>query len=330
MQFLSQIWQFDPYAPSLPAALIIYVCALFFLLAGLCGQMLGMSADILHSPKQRTFHEKYALQVSESALCSLGIAALALAAASGFLPRPLPFPADGAPLLGAPNFKFLVLPGLLVIFLFFFLIQIAVRSRSRWLRLFRLGCAVCASFAALLLVILGLLFFLYLPEPEIALLLDADPGQTLVEMLCSFALTAEYRPAPLYLICTGLAAAASLGRVWLIWRRNKADFGRDYYLFAMRRLSRAALFLVFAASAAGIWLFFSLAACTAPELRQPADPLLVLPAAGLPLLCCILQLFPALAENPMRHKANAFAASILLLTAFCAQLLLLFNSYPAA
>jgi hypothetical protein len=187
---------------------------------------------------------------------------------------------------------------------------------------------VCASFAALLLVIIGLLLFLYLPEPEISLLLDTDPAQALPGMFCSFALAADYRPAPLYLVCTGLAAAASLGRVWLIWRRNKADFGRDYYLFAMRRLSRAALTLVLAATASGIWLFFSLAAYTAPELRQPADPLLVLPATGLPLLCCILHLLPTLAENPMRHKTNAFAAAILLLAAFCAQLLLLFNSYP--
>ncbi|MDR3176874.1 MAG: hypothetical protein LBU06_10150 [Desulfovibrio sp.] len=330
MQFLSQIWQFDPYAPSLPAAMIICVCALFFLLAGLCGQMLGLGADLLHPAKQRAFHEKYALQIGESALCSLGVAALATAAAYAFLPRPLPFPADDPHLSGAPYFKFLVLPGLLTVFLLFFLIQSAIRSRARGPRLVRLGCGACASFAALLLVILGLVFFLYLPEPEIAMLLDADPAQALPGLLCSFALAADYRPAPLYLVCTGLAAAASLGRVWLIWRRNKADFGRDYYLFAMRRLSRAALFLVIAASAAGTWLFFSLAAHTAPELRQPADPLLVLPAAGLPLFCCILHIFPALAENPMRYKANAFGASILLLAAFCAQGLLLFNSYPAA
>ncbi|MDR2799811.1 MAG: hypothetical protein LBB52_00910, partial [Desulfovibrio sp.] len=125
MQFLSQIWQFDLYAPALPAVLIIYVCALFFLLAGLCGQMLGLGADLLHPAEQRTFHEKYALQINESALCSLGIAALATAGASCFLPRPLPFPAAGAPLFSAPNFKYLVLPGLLAVFLLLFLIQIA-------------------------------------------------------------------------------------------------------------------------------------------------------------------------------------------------------------
>ncbi|MDR0828401.1 MAG: hypothetical protein LBN33_11130 [Desulfovibrio sp.] len=330
MQFLNQIWQFDLQSSVLPAILFASGAGLFFLLAAVCGPLLGAGAEFIHAVSRKAFYDKCALQINQTAFVSAVFIAAPLIAAFflGIL-RPLPFPARDTDLFAAANFKILAPLGLFLAFILFFLLYLRVWS-TRGPRPLRFCAGLCSSLASLLLLVLGLLFFLYLPDPEIALLLDTDPTAAILEMLENFAFTRHLWPAPLYLLGTGLGAAASLARVWLIWRRRKADYGRDYYLFAMRGLARAAFVLVPAATGAGVWLFFSLENFIPLALRQTADPVLALLSLGLPLLCCALHLAGAVAENPMRHKAGSVLASLCLLGAFCSQLTLLFNSYPAA
>jgi hypothetical protein len=57
---------------------------------------------------------------------------------------------------------------------------------------------------------------------------------------------------------------------------------------------------------------------------------LLLAAGGLPIVCVLLHLICALDANPLRRKAGAFGACFLQLTAFCLQLTLFINTYPAA
>lgn len=108
-----------------------------------------------------------------------------------------------------------------------------------------------------------------------------------------------------------LAAAAALSMVYLIVRRNRDDFGRDYYNFALRIGARWAMLPMIGFLGCQGWLY----------ARLPEDiQVLVLGTplafvwAGLVAIgaaCCFLWLFLGRSETPLRLKGLAFLAAAL-------------------
>lgn len=114
----------------------------------------------------------------------------------------------------------------------------------------------------------------------------------------------------LLLAAIGLGGAGSLGLAYLVWRRNKDDFGRDYYRYALPRLVPGTLFLPL--QLAGIVLM--LLAFSEDPVRVMQNPFVV-SSAGTGLGLCLLAIALAwrvrLSQTPMRHKPSMITTSLL-------------------
>ncbi|MBG0791059.1 MAG: hypothetical protein H0S80_11235 [Desulfovibrionaceae bacterium] len=108
-----------------------------------------------------------------------------------------------------------------------------------------------------------------------------------------------------------LAAAASLSLAYLVIRRNKDDFGRDYYNFALRLAARWALLPMIGFLACQGWLYARL-----PESMQVmilGTPLAYVWSGlvALGVVSVALWLVLARSESPLRLKGLAFLTILL-------------------
>ncbi|MCK9241448.1 hypothetical protein [Desulfocurvus sp.] len=129
---------------------------------------------------------------------------------------------------------------------------------------------------------------------------------------------------------TMLACAAGFGQVYLLLRRNRDDFGRDYYGFALGRLAGWALPLGLAAAGAQAWACTRIPGAWPPGAQGPA----LLAAGGLGALglACALWAVVWRASAPLRMKPAVWLAALALLGAtgaFAALQATLFLPAPA-
>ena len=124
--------------------------------------------------------------------------------------------------------------------------------------------------------------------------------------------SALFWPALAGLAALALTDGGGLGLVWMTIRRNKDDFGRDYYNFALPRTARSGLLggVIFLACQG--WLLAALP----PELRTLvlSGQLGLFWGAGLAcvLLACLCWLLVARSATPLRLKGAGFIALVLL------------------
>jgi hypothetical protein len=105
-------------------------------------------------------------------------------------------------------------------------------------------------------------------------------------------------------LALAFAAAACFSLPWLFLQRAAADYGRDYYAFALRVAARQAI----AATLASLVTGAALLALQAPPSTGLPDHAAA--ACGLSLLCLILWSRPLRSSSPLRHKPEAFAACL--------------------
>lgn len=185
-----------------------------------------------------------------------------------------------------------------------------------------------AALACLAVLFLAFLFLVSLQRPIELDMLLFKPGE-LVGTLWN-----EYLSSPplwlltVYLVFLGIASGSGLSQLWLIMRRYKDDYGRDYYNFAMRYCARLALVFTFFSTAAAGALFWSLWQSMPSVFLQPQDRGVLLVAFGLPISCCILWLCILKSDTPMRHKPGAFFACLFLFISLCAQTLFYLSTFP--
>lgn len=131
------------------------------------------------------------------------------------------------------------------------------------------------------------------------------------------------------LLAEGLTLSLALAGVftgaWLVWRRNKDDFGRDYYNFTLRLTARIGFVALVASLGAMAWLCLGLMPLVG-ELSTRLTVAVGLYGSGLLLaLVCCGMVMPQ--ENALRHKAMlvaAFLAALLAVTGLCAGLATIF------
>jgi cytochrome bd-type quinol oxidase subunit 2 len=109
-----------------------------------------------------------------------------------------------------------------------------------------------------------------------------------------------------------VSAAAGLSCVYLVVRRNRDDFGRDYYRFSLNLASRWALISMLLFLACQGWLFAVL-----PDMFRTMTtqtPLGMIWAAGcvLGLACVGLWSATAKSDTPLRFKGLTVVAACLL------------------
>lgn len=128
-------------------------------------------------------------------------------------------------------------------------------------------------------------------------------------------------PIFLQTLLGGLGAAGMLAQGYLLLRRNRDDFGRDYYKFAVPYCAKWAIIPTLLQLIPAAWLFTMLMpSFGTPELINPA--LWCWIAAGaLPLLSCFLWMRVLRSETPLRHKASIILAIPIMIVAVMAEIL---------
>ncbi len=113
-------------------------------------------------------------------------------------------------------------------------------------------------------------------------------------------------------VCLGVTACAALGLGWLLARRRKQDFGRDYYAFAYRKTAQAAMWAGLVSVAPMVWLGVTHAGRLGVfDVRQPAWLAYTIGVTCL-LLASLAWRGIAHSETPLRLKPAALLAGVLL------------------
>jgi hypothetical protein len=107
-----------------------------------------------------------------------------------------------------------------------------------------------------------------------------------------------------------VAGTASLALLYLLWRRNKDNFGRDYYRYTMSRLAAGAYVLPLLVLGP-----LTLALSPTNELTRSTIRPQCLITLGTGLLCSLVGLVLARrihnSQSPMRHKISLLALALL-------------------
>lgn len=134
-----------------------------------------------------------------------------------------------------------------------------------------------------------------------------------------------------WLALIGLALASAWSTCWLLMRRNRDDFGRDYYNFAAGR----GCGLAFTAGTASLLACAALlvllqAGCFAASLPLLAQPLAALAVITLHVVCCVLWFLAARAAAPLRHKVTLWISLPLWVVALILACQIAYSYYLAA
>ncbi len=131
------------------------------------------------------------------------------------------------------------------------------------------------------------------------------------------------------LLAEGLALSVGLAGTftgaWLVWRRDRDDFGRDYYNFTMRLAARVGFAGQVLALGAMGWLVFGLLPLVGELSPRLTIAVALYGSGSLGALLCLGLVMPQ--ENALRHKlllVTAFVASLAALTGLVAGLVTAF------
>ncbi|MBZ2172912.1 hypothetical protein [Nitratidesulfovibrio sp. SRB-5] len=110
-------------------------------------------------------------------------------------------------------------------------------------------------------------------------------------------------------------AAGALCLAWLLTRRDKDDFGRDYYNYALGVCARWALGGTLCALPVGVYVLYRAATLTSPDLTVLPPLLPLVGTLVLPLAACGLWGTVIRSATPLRHKVGIVTALVLLMVA---------------
>ncbi|WP_027720213.1 hypothetical protein [Maridesulfovibrio zosterae] len=119
----------------------------------------------------------------------------------------------------------------------------------------------------------------------------------------------------IYLIMA-ISFAATAGGLYLVLRRNKDDFGRDYYKFSLPVIAKWALIPTFAQLLAVVGVIYYLTGSNTQILYQNITTASALGTSlGLVILCCAIWIVTCKSETPIRHKIGLGLAPFLMIAA---------------
>ena len=164
--------------------------------------------------------------------------------------------------------------------------------------------AVAGSWAVFFVSLTMKLFALKTP-PDLTWPVSASQVLGMARFAC-------FWPLLLQAILLSMACAGAMGLIYLLLRREKDDFGRDYYNFAVKHCAKWAVFPSLAQIPAQAW-FVSM-------LWEPItntgskNPVLMFSGAGIVFIAgaCALWTGVIKAQNPLRQKPLMFAGAFCL------------------
>lgn len=316
------------YLPTLPPTEVLTACGLTaavvsLILSACFGPFFAVASEQLSVARKRGFYAKTAQQAAQMTLFISVVVFATLAAGGAWLahvePTLLEFP---------------------------YRLPLAVAGATLALALLLIGLYVFMrpkkGPAGVLHGVLGLLsggacmfaFFLCtgLARRLIHTIPEINPALPWHEQLMAFFIIpgdSFFWPLLLESVPLGFAFTAAFTTVWLLVMRNRQDFGRDYYSFALPYCAKWALAATLAAVIAGVYAFFRGREIMLPELSQLPSLLLDALSILLPLLACLLWFLIIKSPHPMRRKFSVVIAWLFLLTGFAGQVLIFNKIIPS-
>jgi hypothetical protein len=118
-------------------------------------------------------------------------------------------------------------------------------------------------------------------------------------------------PFALQFTLLALALAGGLGMAYLVYRRNRDDFGRDYYNYALPAAARWGAPFMFLQLGGMAWLLLMLSPDDRALLLQSSLAPVLFAGAGLALVCCVLWSLVLSSSTPMRLKGLILIGAVL-------------------
>lgn len=314
--------------PTFPPAEALFACAgaaliAAMILVGVFGPFMAVASECITVKTKRAFFARTARQTASMALLAGALATLT--GGSFMVWFAMNEPALLAPPYAAPLgiTAGAVVVGLLLLAVYVRRPQGALLA-SKGHAILGITAAVWAGLALFLST--GAVRRLLHTPPEFD---PATPQLAQIQLFFAIPFDSFFWPLLLESVPLGLALAAASACVWLLLVRNRQDYGRDYYAFALPYCAKWAVTFTPLAVLVGMFVFFESRKIMLPELSQDPSLLLDVLSAALPLIACLFWLFIIRSEHPMRHKVSVVLAWLFLLTGFAGQVLMLNKIIPS-
>lgn len=161
----------------------------------------------------------------------------------------------------------------------------------------------------------------------VALIATGVPAKLMIGTPADMAESIQAMILPMAIMYTILivASAAALSCAYLVMRRNKDDFGRDYYNFSLKLAARWATIPMLGFLGCQGWLFAVLPQDFKTMVMETPLGIVWAAGAGLGLICAIIWVLIARSEKPLQLKGLTFVAIAIMWLAHTANATLFLN-----
>jgi len=294
-------------AQMLPKALVDFAT-----LAAIGAPIMAVILEITAKARKKVFYDKLAQQVTAMTLVLYLLFILCLGSAAAFFSRQLPWLKDWFINPASPVMMFYITLGIALAGLIPYKLSWKKLKKKKPLHVMLGSIGAIGGVATIHVatVIMQKFFTLQMEGPNPAV--PAVPFYTHFQAIPG---KAGLCLAGIYLIMAMAFAAAASG-LYLVLRRNKDDFGRDYYKFSLPVVSRWALLptLVQAAASAGV-IYYICGQDITPLYSNIPVAISFGVSLLLTLICCAIWIVTLRSETPMRHKIGLGLAPLLVVLA---------------
>jgi heme/copper-type cytochrome/quinol oxidase subunit 2 len=276
-------------------------------MAALGSPIVALLGELAAKSKSKVFYDKYGQQTASMGVILLILLILVEAVGIALLITKYPQHADQVmaqrsafiPVLAAAGAYFLF--GLPYLFLW---------KKMRNAKGMHIALGIAASIGAISMV---------------ALVIPAKLSFTFEGSTVAPEISALFLPMSIMYAIMIIVAAAGLSCAWLVMRRNKDDFGRDYYNFSLPLAARWAFIPMIGFLVCQGWLFIVLPETIKAMVTGTPLGIVWAVGAGLSLLCAIIWLLIARSQTPLRLKGLAFLNIFFMWMAHTANVVVFFN-----
>lgn len=272
-------------------------------LAALGAVLIAIAGQIAAKTKQRVFYDKYGQQTAAMGFMLLVVTLAAVGASAAMAASRFPWLMQWLTHPQSPFIKLYIAAGAFIVLSLPYALAWKKMRNAKGAHM-ALGLGAAISGAASILLAMAALLVLALTTSR-----DTTP-LTMAQLPLDG--TSLLWPMASQYILLGTALAAGLSCAYLVLRRNKDDFGRDYYRFSLKLAARWAIIPMIGQIACQGWLFALLPETTRTLILSTPLGAAWAAAAILPLICIILWAVIAKSQAPLRLKGMTFVAAVLL------------------
>ncbi|MEF2144401.1 MAG: hypothetical protein V3573_03060 [Desulfovibrionaceae bacterium] len=270
--------------------------------AGMGALVLSLVSETTGLARGTAFPDKLAQQLSSMAMCFLAIACTAFAAGGVLLGRNLPWLTDWLFASHSPALPFCLTWGVALLLTLLYRLTWKGMRNNKALHLVLGGAAALAAVAT---IPAGVII-----APEFLAAFSSGIAPENITPTLPLADSPVW-PFTLQYLILGLANGGGLGALYLIYRRHKDNYGRDYYNFALPFVVTGGVVFMFLQLAGPAWLLLGMN----PEARSALLASTLAPVlyagVGAALLCCLLWLPVMRSATPLRFKGLAVLGGLL-------------------